>query len=105
MNRKSLIFAGALLLVLAMLAGHPDQSQARDRIFVGADLGGVSVHFDNYPRRVWGPPPPPPPPRFWGWGPPPPPPPSSYWGWRHYPPPPPPPPRRWHRHHHHYRYW
>lgn len=82
----------AMVFLLMVLASQPNKAEARDNISVAADLGGLFVHYDNYPRRAWVPPPPPPP---------------VYWdGGRRpvvvydYPPP---PPRHWrHRHHHHH---
>ena len=98
MKTRTLTLCALVALLLTVLAGHPRPAEARDNIFVGADLGGLFVHFDNYPRRAYGPPPhhyrswgPPPPPRHYrAWGPPPPP---RYWHprpyYRHAPPPPP----------------
>lgn len=86
----------AMVFLLMVLAIQPSNAEARDNISVAADLGGLLVHYDNYPRRAWVPPPPPPP---------------VYWdGGRRtiveYDYPPPPPPRHWHRRHHHDRdYW
>ena len=87
MKKRTLMFACTLMLLLVALAGQPKQAQARDNFYLGADLGGLLVHFDNYPRRVWVPPPPPPP--------------VYYGGERRtvvvYDDP---PPRRWHHRHH-----
>ena len=104
MKTRTLTLCALVALLLTVLAGQPRPAEARDNIFVGADLGGLFVHFDNYPRHAYGPPPPhhyrswgpPPPPRHYrSWGPPPPP---RYWHprpyYRHAPPPPP----------HHYPY-
>ena len=97
MKTRTLTLCALVALLLTVLAGQPRPAEARDNIFVGADLGGLFVHFDNYPRHAYGPPPPhhyrswgPPPPRHYrSWGPPPPP---RYWHprpyYRHAPPPP-----------------
>jgi hypothetical protein len=61
MKAKTYTFACTIILLLVALAGQSNQAQARDNFYLGADLGGLLVHFDNYPRRVWVPPPPPPP--------------------------------------------
>ena len=66
MKTRTLAFACATMLLLAALAVQPKQAQARDTFFLGADLGGLLVHYDNYPRRAWVPPPPPPP-VYYGW--------------------------------------
>ena len=103
MKTRILTLCALVALLLTAVAGQPRLAEARDNIFVGADLGGLFVHFDNYPRRAYGPPPqhyrswgpPPPPHHYRAWGPPPPP---RYWHprpyYRHAPPPPP----------HHYPY-
>ena len=85
----------AMVFLLMVLAIQPSNAEARDNISVAADLGGLFVHYDNYPRRAWVPPPPPPP---------------VYWDGGRRPvvvyDDPPPPPRHWHRRHHHDRdYW
>ncbi len=82
----------AVALMLLMMAGQPEETQARDNVFVGADLGGLFVHYDNYPRRAWAPPPPPRP---------------VYWDGGRRPVvvyEEPPPPRYWHRRHRHHYY-
>ncbi len=61
MKTRTLLYAGTLMLLLLGLTWQPKQAQARDNFYLGADLGGLFVHYDNYPRRVWVPPPPPPP--------------------------------------------
>ena len=86
MKTRTLTLCALVALMLTVLAGHPRPAEARDNIFVGADLGGLFVHFDNYPRHAYGPPPPH---HYRSWGPPPPPRHYRSWG-------PPPPPRYWH---------
>ena len=111
MKTRTLTLCALVTLLLAAMAALPRPAEARDNIFVGADLGGLFVHFDNYPRRAWGPPPPhhyrswgpPPPPRHYrAWGPPPPP---RYWHPRPYYHHAPPPPPRYSPYGRHYRHW
>lgn len=112
MKTRTLTLCALVTLLLAAMAAQPRPAEARDNIFVGADLGGLFVHFDNYPRRAWGPPPPPhhyrswgppPPPRHYrAWGPPPPP---RYWHPRPYYHHAPPPPPRYSPYGRHYRHW
>ena len=92
MNIRTRTLWCSVAFMLFMMAGQPRETQARDNVYVGADLGGLFVHFDNQPRRAWVPPPPPPP---------------VYWDGGRRPvvvyDGPPPPPRYWHRQHrHHY---
>ncbi|MBV5318192.1 MAG: hypothetical protein JZU50_10335 [Desulfobulbaceae bacterium] len=64
MKNRTMIPWGLLLLVLITLAGQPQKAQARDNVYIGADLGGLVMAFNTYPRYEYRPPPCPPP-RGW----------------------------------------
>ncbi|ADW16561.1 hypothetical protein Despr_0379 [Desulfobulbus propionicus DSM 2032] len=102
MNGRKMLVGGMLVLALLGLEGHVNQVEARSRVYVGADLGGLVLGFGGYPRYVHHRPPP----YVYGYdryvpvGPPPYPP----RGWYRYNPPPPvyyhDHRRPHHRHHH-----
>lgn len=78
MKTRTLTLCALVALLLTVIAGQPRPVKAQDTVFMGADLGGLLVHFDNNPRRAWVPPPPPR--HYRSWGPPPPPPHYRSWG-------------------------
>ena len=97
MKNRTLVLWSILMLMLIVMAGQPQKAQARDHVYVGADLGGFGMTFNNYSHheRML----PPCPPR--GYYPQvryqPPPPPVYYGEYYEYQP-------RHHRHHHHHHW-
>ncbi len=64
MKNRTRVPWSVLLLVLIAVMGQSKQVQARDNVYIGADLGGLVMTVDTYPRYGYGPPPCPPP-RDW----------------------------------------
>jgi len=65
MKNRTRVPWGLLLLVLIALAGQADRAEARDSVYIGADLGGLVMAFNTGPRTHYLPPAPYPPPRAW----------------------------------------
>lgn len=66
MKNGTRISWGLLVLVLIALTGQADWAEARDRVYIGADLGGLVVALNTGgPRAHYLPAPYYPPPRAW----------------------------------------
>lgn len=64
MKNRTRVPWGLLLLVLIALAGQADRVEARDNVYIGADLGGLVMAFNTGSRYHYSPAPYPPP-RAW----------------------------------------
>ncbi len=64
MKNRIVVPWSLLLLVLVAVLGQSQKAQARDSVYIGADLGGLVMAFNTSPRYGYGPPPCPPP-RGW----------------------------------------